>query len=396
MHPGSKSVAAAPTNAQLAGVLWGEVKSAAKKAAMHGRPLGGRFAGLTYELGEDWRIEGFGQGSIESKSGRHSEHLLALIDEASGVHPAVLEAIDSLNPSRRLYTGNPLRPEGRFYDLCESRSPNVNVIEISAFECPHVVGGYARSPWGAADLNFIDSARWEYGEDSVWWLVHVLGRFPDELSQALLPVDWLRAASLAKHERKGPTRLGVDISKGNDGDESGWLARDDNGVLGFECSRNWSIERTASEAARACKAHGILGNHVVYDAAGVGTDFGNRLRGLGIVGAKDYMGARDGGEKFCNLRAAAGWALRRRLDPNRQRHKPDPSRAPMVSYEPQPAFHIPGHLLQRYRAELQGLRYGLDDKGRIQLEVKADFVARLKKSPTLLDCMFMSFAYPNA
>ena len=171
------------TQAQLAGVLWGEITAAHKSAADHGRPLGGKFSGLTWDLGATWKVEAYGSGSIESKSGRHAGDLLVVVDEASGVEASVHEAIDSLNPSRRLYTGNPIRPEGKFYELCElsKDNPNVNVIEISSLESPHV--HLARSPWGMADATFIENAKHEYGEESLWFQVHVLGKFPGELDQ---------------------------------------------------------------------------------------------------------------------------------------------------------------------------------------------------------------------
>jgi hypothetical protein len=392
LHPGSKTVVAAPTNAQLSGVLWSELQSAAKCAAENGRPLGGRFVGLTWTLGENWRVEGFGSGSIESKSGRHAADLLAVIDEASGVHKDVHEAVDSLNPSRRLYTGNPLRPEGKFFELCElSRdNPHVNVIEISSLDSPHV--HLERSPYGMADRTWIANARYEYGEDSLWWLCHVLGKFPSELSQALLPIPWLhQAARLVYVRGPSPRRMGVDIAKGNQGDDSQIVIRDDNGVLGEWASNRWNLERLAKECKLRALEYGVEGNRITYDAAGIGTDFANRLNSVGLHGAKDYLGSRPGGEKYANLRSASGWQLRRRLDPSRNTQQ-----AESGLYVPQAGFALPAPILAKYRNELQGLRYDLDDAGRIALERKEDFVRRIKRSPNFLDALIMTFAYPHA
>lgn len=394
LHPGSKSVVAAPTTSQLSGVLWSEFQSACKSAEEHGRPLGGRFRGLTYEFAPGWRIEGFGQGSVESKSGRHAEHLFALLDEASGIHPSVHEAIDSLNPSRRLYTGNPIKPEGKFYDLVQSAkdNPNVNVIQISSLESPHA--GLERSPWGMADRTFLENARYEYGEDSLWWVVHVLGRFPDELQQALLPIPWLNAAADVPKDPNhddGPRRLGVDLAKGTDGDASCLVVRDDGGVIFTEQSNRWSLEETAKRCRAAATLYRVHPSRIVWDATGLGVDFGNRLAAVGLTGAKDFMGSRDGGEKFTNLRSAAGWVLRRRLDPARSK-RTDPA----GPYQTQNPFAIPRHLLQQHRRELQECRYQLDDAGRIALEPKVEFQARLKHSPNFLDALLMTFAYPYA
>ena len=404
----SKVIVAAPTIDQLQGVIWSEMEAAAQSAAAHGRHLGGRLRGLSWTFGPNWMIEGHGSGSIESKSGRHAGELMAIVDEASGVDPAVLEALDSLNPSKRLYMGNPIRPEGKFYELCElsADNPNINVIHISSLDSPHI--HLARSPWGLADATFIENMRHEYGEDSMWWQVHILGLFPGELDQALLPRQWLEIAAHTIHVRSGPVRLGVDIAKGNEGDLSLIAARDDNGIIGAWGSRVWSLEELAAQVRIKAIDLDVQPIHVVYDSIGVGTDFENRLKAVGIRGAKPYMGSNGGGERFANLRSTSAWAFRRRLDPARSTPvagRPtvaerlqwqQPSRIePVTKYGGQPAFAIPRHLLDQFRRELQGCKYSLDNGGRITLERKEDFVKRIKVSPNFLDAVSMTFAFPH-
>jgi hypothetical protein len=398
MHPFSRVVIAAPTNAQLSQVLWAALQGAYKSAESGGVHLGGKFDGLSLEFGDGWSIEGWGQGSIESKSGRHAGDLLAIIDEASGCKPAVMEAIDSLNPSRRLFLGNPLHPFGKFYDICQQADkPHVNVITIPSLESPHI--HLERSPWGLADASWLAQNAEEYGTDSIWWRAHVLAQFPDEITQALLPIAWLNEAAACKPARSGPVRLGVDIGlgKGN-GDPSCIVARDDVAVLDAWESNRWDLEELARQVATRAKQYGVRPQHITFDATGVGADVDNRLRAAGLDGAKGYMGANSGGERFCNLRSASGWALRRRLDAHRTVRKPDPA-APAgrpAPHVPQPPFHLPQSLLGRYRPELQGVRYQLDDHGRVQLEPKEQLIARLKKSPNFLDALAMTFAFPHS
>lgn len=417
-RPGCRVVIAAPTNAQLSQVLWGELTAAYRSAERHGRYLGGKFDGLLLDWGDGWSIEGWGQGSVESKSGRHAADLLAIIDEASGCKPSVLEAIDSLNPSRRLYLGNPLRPEGKFFEVCQrADDPHTNVITIPSLESPHI--DLERSPWGMADRTWLELSRAEYGEESLWWLSHVLAKFPGELAQALLPIAWLNLAASLVHVRAGPVRLGIDLALGNEGDDSAIVARDDNGVLGAWESNRWDLETVAQVAREKAIEFGVEGPHVTFDATGLGADFDNRLRAAGIVGARHFLGARAAGEKFANLRSAAGWALRRRLDPGRSTRdaaglKPPPvdhvkaelqalnnrgrgrTAEPPQLWVPQKPFAIPAHLVQRHRTELQSLRYFLDDAGRICLEPKDLFVARIKRSPNFLDALAMTFAFPHS
>lgn len=392
MHPGCKVVAAAPTQSQLAGVLWGEVGAAYKSAIDHGMPLGGKLKSLVYDLGENWRVEGFGQGSVESRSGRHSEHLLALIDEASGVAPNVMEAIDSLNPSRYVYFGNPLRPMGKFYEVCElsADKPHINVVRISSLESPHI--NDERSKFGMADRGWLEASRAEYGEESIWWKSHVLALFPDSSTDSLIPVDWLNLAEKTIHVRGGPVRMGIDLSKGNGGDKSCLIVRDDNGILDLEASNRWDLPATASRAALLREKWGVLPTRVTYDANGLGDGFGKHLADVGIHGAKAYLGSQSGGPLNANLRTLCAWTFRQRLNPDWSDapHKPGQL---IVRQKP---FAIPPHIMRILRPQLAALRYSLTPGSGKALETKADFAARIKHSPDESDSLFISYAFPHA
>ncbi len=271
-RPHSKTIVAAPTQDQLAGVLWSEMEDAFLSAATKGWPLGGRMKRLRYELGENWRVEGYGSGSVESKSGRHAGELLAIVDEASGVPSGVLEAIDSLNPSKILYLGNPLRPEGKFYEVCElsGDNPHATVIKIPSLESPHI--GLERSPWGMADATWLEDSRHTYGEES------------------------------------GERYLGIDLGEGLGGDPSSLVVRDDGGILDEESSNRWDLETVADRARAKADEFGIEPSRIVFDAVGLGVDFNNRLSAVGLVGCKPYKGSwGDTTGRYFNLRAAAAW-----------------------------------------------------------------------------------------
>ncbi len=289
--PNSRTIVAAPTQGQLRGVIWAEMARGYGSALRNGFPLGGKFKSLDYTLDDGWTVEGFGSGSVESKSGRHAGDLLAVIDEASGVPASVLEAIDSLNPSRRLYLGNPLRPEGKFYEVCEqsASNPGVNVVRIPSLESPHIE--LERSPWGMADRTWLETSRFEYGEESQWWLSHVLAQFPGSTTDTLLPVAWLNLCGQTIHVPRGETWLGVDIGEGNGGDESIIVGRDDNGVPrdasshAFESSNTWVWSILPSRVRAMSDRFQVRPEHIVYDQNGIGADFDGRLRAVGIEGA---------------------------------------------------------------------------------------------------------------
>ena len=92
--------------------------------------------------------------------------------------------------------GNPLRPSGFFFDRCESarsgRHPLANLIPISSLESPHIE--LERSPWGLADRTWLEKARADYGEGSLWWTCHVLGLFPNTGADSVVPLSWIDRA----------------------------------------------------------------------------------------------------------------------------------------------------------------------------------------------------------
>lgn len=386
-HPGCLVLATAPTQVQLEEVLWKEVER-----AYHGSrvPLGGRLlqSPLKVDLGGGWQALAYSTTKTERFAGHHESEMLAILDEASGVSPEVFSAVSSCNPSRTLMTGNPLQPSGEYYDRCTSAHRNrlANLIKISSLESPHI--HLERSPWGLADATWLAMSRNDYGEGSAWWQSHVLGEFPDAAEDSVVPRHWLDRAADAGEQpwrRNGPPRLAIDLAEGGGGDRTVLLVRDDNGVLALEHGNTWTLEAAASRAALLVQQWGIEHWRVSWDVAGIGADFANRLESVGIRGARPYRGGEEAGIKFANRRAAGAWRLRQRLDPGR--------RAVLDSGAtiPQPAFAIRPEWMRLMREELQGLRYHLVGKERVELERKEDFAKRLRHSPDFADCLGQSF-----
>jgi hypothetical protein len=418
-RPRSLVVATAPTQVQLEEVLWKEVERAYSYARI---PLGGRLlkSPLKVDLGGGWQALAYSTTKTERFSGHHATDLFAIIDEASGIAPPIYEAISSLNPSRELLMGNPLQPSGDFYDRCHAANPLANTIRISSLESPHI--HLARSPWGLADATWLEKARADYGENSLWWTCHVLGEFPDSGVDSVIPGSWLELAARADHIPCGTRRIAVDLAEGKGGDRSAIVVRDDNGVIDFQWSTTWDFQTTAFKVSQFAQRYGVEDADISYDVAGIGADFSNRLRQFGIVSPVPYRGGNDGGPKHSNLRSYSAWRLRQRLDPQRreiqyseselsmasatelnhftayldikgQLRFPIPN-APRSSGTSRQQFSIPPRFLNGpLREELIGLRYELDLKGRIKLEKKEDYIERLKRSPDLADCLCQSFVF---
>jgi hypothetical protein len=376
-HPGSLVIATAPTQVQLEEVLWKEVERSYRGSRI---PLGGRLlrSPLKVDLGEGWQALAYSTTKTERLSGHHAEDLFAVTDEASGVEDEIKEALDSLNPSRFLATGNPLRPGGWFYDACTNApgNPLANLIQISSLESPHI--GLPRSKWGLADATWLQKAKYDYGEGSLWWKCHVLGEFPDSGADSVFDLRWIEAAFHTLHQPGGTPRTSIDLGLGNGGDNSVVITRDDNGVLACEASNLWSLETTAHKAAMQVQRFKVAPTNVSWDAEGIGADFDNRLRSVGIHGAKAYRGGGAGNSKFTNLRTAAAWACRHRLDPDRLKILAGGLQVPQVPFS---LAAVTGRSKTLLQQELRELRYTLESGNKTALEKAEDYAKRIKRSP---------------
>lgn len=381
----------APTQYQLESILWKEIADSWKRSKV---PLGGSIGGspIKWEISETQYAVGHVSNQVERMSGHHSGRLLAILDEASGVSETVYEAVDSLNPWRKLLIGNPLRSEGRFYDLCrkaeESPSPQIKLLRIPSTDSPDVA--LERSPRGMADQGFLRSMAFEYGQNSLWWRSHIDALFPNASDHILMPDAWLVAAKYVvvdPKDRKGKRRLAIDLALGNQGDETVICVRDDSGVLDMVGSNEWTLETAANAVKTKVEQWSVKPEDVVYDAAGIGADFGNRLANVGLKDAQGYLGARSG-PRYANLRTASAWAARRRLDPD---YSIDDGSKILKRQQP---FSIPDPWCDKLRDEIKHIRVELDPLGRPMLEPKETLKDKLKRSPDWSDPFFMTFAYP--
>jgi hypothetical protein len=381
-------ISTAPTQTQLEEVLWKEVRSAWRNSKV---PLDGRLLADPQKiaLSDTHFALGYSTTKTERLSGHHANNLLVIVDEFSGIDPEIVEALDSLDAHRTLAVGNPIRPDGAFYERCVSahENPHTNLLIIPSTDSPDIE--LERSPRGLASRTWLESVRADYGEGSHWWLSHVLAQFPGSVIEAVILPAWLDVAAQTRHRRAGPARIAIDLGEGGGGDQTVIIVRDDNGILAIEYSRHWNLETTATKAALLAQRFNVPGWRVSWDAGGIGSDFLNRLEAVGLHSANPYRGGSGGNAKFANTRTSATWALRKRLDPKRM-IPVNPSSPVLV---PQPPFAIAPAHVALMRRELQALRYGQDEKNRVILESKESLIKRLKHSPDFADALAQSFAY---
>ena len=138
--PYSKVISTAPTFSQLREQLWREVAVAYRRAEGF---FDGALTDTRLELAPDWFAIGLSTDRPERFAGHHAEHLLLVVDEASGVDEAIFEAAEGFLTSegaRVLLIGNPTAMSGTFHRAFHAERALWNTIAVSAFDTPVFTG----------------------------------------------------------------------------------------------------------------------------------------------------------------------------------------------------------------------------------------------------------------
>ncbi len=384
--PASIVVTTAPSWHQVEHLLWREIRSA-HEAADHPRigrirgvktelpPLGGMRFVTRLEIATNWYALGLSTDKPERFAGLHAEHLMLIVDEASGVDQAIFSAAEGFLTSpgaRVLLIGNPTQLSGEFYNSFKGPQASLyNRIHISAFDSPNVTGESSR-PY-LVSQEWIDEHRTMWGEDSPLWYSRVLGEFPEQAEDALVALSWVEAAMRREAEPPddAPCILGVDVARFG-GDSSIIAVRRGDAVTKLLETRKadtmgvagWVIHHAQEENA----------TEIRIDADGIGAGVFDRLKeqGFNVVEMRGGMSARDT-EQFANARAEWYWGLRERLDTGQGATMALPKDDVLMG-------------------ELTALKVQYTSRGQVKIESKDDMRRRGLKSPDKADALMYAFA----
>ncbi len=140
-HPNSIVLTTAPTWRQVRNLLWEEI---ARKFENAKTRLPGKLNTVRLTIDSSWYAMGLSASDSVTFQGFHAEHMLIILDEASGISEGIWEAVEGIAvgaDNRILAIGNPLVTSGRFYRLFRDDSGWVKHT-ISAFDHPNVKGNY--------------------------------------------------------------------------------------------------------------------------------------------------------------------------------------------------------------------------------------------------------------
>lgn len=145
----------------------------------------------------------------DALQGFHADHLLYIIDEASGVKDIVFEPVLgslSTDDAKLIMMGNPTQLSGFFFDSHNKNRGKYSTGKISGEDSKRV------------SKTFIQDIIDMYGLDSDVYRVRVAGEFPKSLPDSFIQLDWAEECSKGTVSDKVYTRIdiGVDVARYGD------------------------------------------------------------------------------------------------------------------------------------------------------------------------------------
>jgi len=365
----SKTVVTAPTTAQLFDALFSELKRWASKLPL---PL----QELIEVKAERIELKNAPSESFitartsraeqpEALQGVHSDFVLLIADEASGIPESVFEAASgsmSGHHATTILLGNPVRSSGFFYDTHHKLAPYWKTFVVPCHASPRVSPAY------------IEEMATRYGIDSNAYRIRVLGEFPRADDDTLIAMELIEGSTTRDVDPilGAPLVWGLDIARYGP-DSTVLLQRRGNAVTSIT---RWSRTDTMETVGRVKMAWDTAApqdrpEEILADVIGIGAGVVDRLRELKLpvrgVNVSESPSIKGGhhnlrAELWCSMKA---WFEKRdvRIPPNE-------------------------HLI----SELAACKFRITSAGKIQIESKDEARSRGLPSPDVADALMLTFA----
>jgi hypothetical protein len=375
-------ITTAPSWPQVEAILWKEIRRRHYQGKLAGRItrecqwLMGEKG--TQRLHESEEIIGMGRKPQDydenTFQGIHARFLMAILDEANGIPEALWDSVLALatgKNSRILAIGNPDDPNSRFAKVCKPGS-GWNVIKISAWDVQDAIKAEG-IPNDVAEqltsLEYIETARREWGEGSPRWQSKVEGEFPDISDEFLISPSLIEECTQRSLPGLDIGRYGADVARY--GQDKSVLYRNRDGVIRLVAS--WAKEDTMQSAgriARVLSSHGGKRPPANIDIIGLGAGVFDRLREL-RYNVAPYQGSQRAlnPAKFKNRRSETWWTFKELAEEG------------LIDLEPGD---------ETLAAQLTSVKWNTDSAGRIYVETKDDMMSRGLPSPNHADAAIMS------
>ena len=244
--------------------------------------------------------------SPEALAGMHGDHVLFIVDEASGVPNEIFNVAEGALTEENILViliGNPTRTSGYFYDSHHSDKHSWQCLHFDSYDSPIV------------DAKFVNRIADKHGDDSDEYNIRVRGNFPKEDAiddkgyvPLILAAD-IRTTVDATFT-SGKKRMGIDPA-GEGANETIWVLRDNFKARVVAKEAKSTSKSIAQKTQTLMELYGLTGDDVYVDNFGVGANVSQELAlgGVGVHGV-NVGDPPDDKERFGNLRAEAYFGLK--------------------------------------------------------------------------------------
>jgi len=306
----------------------------------------------------------------EALQGFHSENMLFLVEEASGVPDVVFQVAEgalSTAGAKTVMCGNPTRSDGFFYESFHAQRHMWSNITVSCHDGEYV------------SEDFLANMADKYGEESNVYRVRVLGEFPTQSDDVLVPLYIVEEATKREIEPSPTTPVvwGLDVARFG-GDRSALAKRQGQALL--EPIKTWQNKDLMELAGivlteyEACN-YQSRPQAIYIDAIGLGAGLADRLRELDLpavaISVSETASLK---ERFGRLRDELFWNAREWFE-GRDVKIPDDDT-----------------LIQ----EITAIRYKYLSTGKLKVESKDEMKRRGQRSPDVADAFVLTFAEQGA
>jgi hypothetical protein len=302
----------------------------------------------------------------EALQGVHSDNVMLIADEASGIPEQVFEAAAGSMSGHNAVTlllGNPVRSSGFFYDTHNRLASDWVTMKVSCVDSPRVSEAY------------VEEMKARYGEESNAYRIRVLGEFPRSDDDTIIPMELLELAKHRDVETSQHAKLiwGLDVARFG-GDRSTLAKRQGNALIEpIKVWKNLDLMQLTGAVVAEWEAlpSSVRPHEILVDSIGLGAGVVDRLRELGLpVRGINVSESPAMGQTYRNLRAELWYKCKAWFEARDCR--------------------IP--LDEELVAELATVRYFFTSNGKIQIESKDDIRKRGLKSPDKADSFVLTFA----
>jgi len=301
----------------------------------------------------------------EALQGVHSDNVLLVADEASGIPESVFESAAGSMSGEHASTillGNPTRSSGFFFDTHHRMADTWWTRKVSCVDSPRV------------SEEYVDEMKVRYGEDSNAYRVRVLGEFPLADDDTAIPLELVESAQHREIEIDKDVNVvwGLDVARF--GSAASALAKRQGKVI--RAVQIWRGLDTMQLTGAVKAEYDALEEkerpvEILIDSIGVGGGVCDRLIELGLpaIGINTAESPSMAGTYF-NLRAELWFKVKAFLEARDCRIPKD----------------------DKLLAELVSPRYKFTSSGKMQIESKDQMRKRGLPSPDRADAVCLCFA----